>query len=323
MKRREFMQGSAALAGYSSIPFTSILGIKGVSAEQLSALGDSSGEASGEQSQEAAEWTQDISHKEERFFESVKDTSSINYRIENRNIFITPAGEFIASREHGISSRASWDPAVEDLPETQISNGLYYLPMAIASNSYGQFYVIYESGKGAIVFDTNRLKIGELRVPEDYGFLSGIAIDGDDNIYLADSGKHRIYMFSPGGELIRIIGKFGMGNKGLNGPSELTVDSQNRLHILDKGNRHIKVFNRQGELVYQYGQTRLGKERSFNDILAIEDDLFVSDPVNNRVWVFNLQGKLSASFAPRDHLLKRRTPKRLSVDSQNLLHIHL
>ena len=73
-------------------------------------------------------------------------------------------------------------------------------------------------------------------MPTDIGF------DSQGNIYVLDSGNHRIQKFSPDGMYLATIGQQGQGPGEFQYPQSLTLDSKGYLYISDMGNRKIHVL---------------------------------------------------------------------------------
>lgn len=87
--------------------------------------------------------------------------------------------------------------------------------------------------------------IGEMDSDNDeviFFMPSDIGFDRQGNIYVLDSGNHRIQKFSPDGEYITTIGQQGQGPGEFQYPQSLALDSEGNLYISDMGNRKIHVL---------------------------------------------------------------------------------
>jgi len=86
---------------------------------------------------------------------------------------------------------------------------------------------------------------------EDDNFLfympTDIALDSQGNIYILDSGNHRVQKFTPGGQYITTIGNKGQGPAEFVYPLSLDVDSKGYLHISDPGNKRVQVLKPDGK----------------------------------------------------------------------------
>jgi hypothetical protein len=86
---------------------------------------------------------------------------------------------------------------------------------------------------------------------EDDNFLfympSDIALDSLGNMYILDSGNHRIQKFTPDGQYITTIGNKGQGPGEFVYPLSLDVDSDAYLYISDPGNQRVQVLKPDGK----------------------------------------------------------------------------
>jgi sugar lactone lactonase YvrE len=80
-------------------------------------------------------------------------------------------------------------------------------------------------------------------------YPGGVAVDGQGNLLLSDTGNNRIRKVSPDGTITTVAGSGVQGYSGdggpatgaqLNGPDGLAVDSQGNLFIADSSNRRVR-----------------------------------------------------------------------------------
>ena len=72
----------------------------------------------------------------------------------------------------------------------------------------------------------------------------GRAIDGEGNVYVADSWNHRIQVFDPQGRFLRKWGTEGEENGQFADPKGLATDGDGNVYVADSGNHRIQVFKR-------------------------------------------------------------------------------
>src|SRR5262249_2758860 len=82
----------------------------------------------------------------------------------------------------------------------------------------------------------------------------GAAVDAQGNVYISDTGYHRIRRVTTDGKIAHFAGSAtgvagSLGDNGqasqarFNRPTALTIDSQNNLYIADSGNHRVRVIN--------------------------------------------------------------------------------
>ena len=114
----------------------------------------------------------------------------------------------------------------------------------------------------------------------------GIGIDGEGNLYVADTWNHRIQKFGPDGELLLEWG----GPEGLFGPRDVAIDADGNVLVVDTGNKRILKYTPEGELIDVYGNAG-GGNGEFNEPSSISvapnGDIYVADFWNRRIQHFD------------------------------------
>jgi len=81
---------------------------------------------------------------------------------------------------------------------------------------------------------------------------SDLFIAGDDHVYVADRGNHRVVELDERGRLVRVYGTDGEGK--LRAPEGVFVAENGDVYVADTGNKRIAVFDREGNFLRQYGR---------------------------------------------------------------------
>lgn len=136
-----------------------------------------------------------------------------------------------------------------------------------------------------------------------------LAIDAQDNLYVADMGNHRIRKISPEGVVTTLAGNglpgfYGDGraaeDASLNLPSAVASDNQGNIFLADSGNQRIRVVRPDGSIVTLAGTGAAGYSGdgglpglgTFNGPWAIAysptGGLYVADRNNHAVRHFNV-----------------------------------
>jgi len=139
-----------------------------------------------------------------------------------------------------------------------------------------------------------------------------LAIDRNDQIYVADSENHRVQVFDRQGHLVRIIGKKGKGDGEFLVPTDVAVDEEGCLYVVDCRNRRVQKFDPNGNYLLQWGSSgRRGDAIQFAVPSGIavgrSGAVYVGDAKLGRIQCFDRTGHLLFSFGE-----KGRGPGRLS-----------
>lgn len=93
--------------------------------------------------------------------------------------------------------------------------------------------------------------IGDLE-SEDENVLfympSDIAIDKEGNVYVLDSGNHRIQKFDADGNFLASFGRQGQGPGEFQYPQSIDLDEQGFMYVSDSGNQKIQILKPDGTL---------------------------------------------------------------------------
>jgi DNA-binding beta-propeller fold protein YncE len=148
----------------------------------------------------------------------------------------------------------------------------------------------------------------------------GLWMDNGRNIYLVDTMNSRIVIFDQEGNLIRTIGKEGMGDDEFYYPRGISVDSQGRIWMTDTLHHTVKVFDSVGNYLFRIGKGGSGPDDLDRPryVIVKDETVIISDYRNNRLKIHNTQGEL-IGIVDRiggDHLLN---PEGLWIDGNGYL----
>ena len=90
--------------------------------------------------------------------------------------------------------------------------------------------------------------------PGKFQFPWGVAIDADDNVYIADSGNDRIQKFDGDGNLTLSWGESGTNPGQFDEPSGITVTSAGVIYVADSKNHRIQKFSGTGTPLLAWGE---------------------------------------------------------------------
>jgi sugar lactone lactonase YvrE len=242
---------------------------------------------------------------------------------EHLNVFVTDMKNCTVRKINpsGKVETIAGMPGVQGHEDGIASNATFNQPEGIAVNSKGYLYIadtynytVREISPDGVV-KTFAGKAGEMGNADGKGLQSrfnmplGIAIDGADNIYIADAnydgvtnGNCTIRKISPNGEVTTIAGLAGVAGNAdgigkharFNRPVGITVSKDGVVYIADTEADTIRKITADGTVSTIGGMYLIEEEKDgigsgarFNDPQAITIDnkgvLFIADTFNNRV----------------------------------------
>jgi DNA-binding beta-propeller fold protein YncE len=139
-------------------------------------------------------------------------------------------------------------------------------------------------------------------------FPHGLNVDKDGNVWVsdgqgADGRGHQVFKFSPQGQLLLTLGKAGVAGDGpdtFNMPSDVAVAPNGDIFVADghaplMTNMRIVKFSKDGKFIATWGKKGTGPGE-LDDPHSIAFDsagrLFVADRRNNRIQIFDQQGRV-------------------------------
>lgn len=225
-------------------------------------------------------------------------------------------------------------------------------PFGITIDKTGNIYIANTGNNRIDVYNSNhdfKKSITNSRFKKP----TGVAIDGSGNIYISDCFTDRIYKYSKHYKFIKSWGGSATVTDTIledssalrktyskfNCPISLTTDNDNNIFVADMYNNRIQKFTSNGKYLLSFGSkastsdsqlflsTRTGVEpkTTFNlpSALTFKDDkLFVVDSINNRVQVFDSDGKFIKQFGGIGNIMGRfKLPSSVAVDTDGNIYI--
>ncbi len=140
---------------------------------------------------------------------------------------------------------------------------------------------------------------GQLATPRN------MAVAPDGRVYVADTGNHRIVVFSPEGEMLTSWGAFGAEPGQFNEPWDVAVGPDGNIYVADTWNHRVQKFSPDGKFITMWGafvstDGQLGQMGVFWGPRAMaftqDGQLLVTDTGNKRVQVFTPEGQPVTQF---------------------------
>ncbi|MBZ0281188.1 MAG: TIGR03663 family protein [Anaerolineae bacterium] len=241
-----------------------------------------------------------------------------------RQIAINADGQLYVAEEfnHRISVFNPDGTFAFDFGSQGSQQGQFERPNGVAIGPSGNIYVADTWNYRVQVFTPTgefitswgqRGEYGQAAAPQPFDGLWGpraIAVDAQEQVYVADTGNKRIRVYTATGAYLRDIGSGGSNLGQLDEPSGVVVGSDSLLYVADTWNRRVSVFSPDGLPALKFVgadglQTNNFRVRGwFDDLgnrpyLAIDSArnlVYVTDPDAGRVLVYNTAGNCVGSF---------------------------
>ncbi len=124
----------------------------------------------------------------------------------------------------------------------------------------------------------------------------GIAIDGQNRVFVVDRDAHQVLCFSSDGELLFRLGRYHhpAWNAPFNHPTDVAVASDGDILVSDGyGNGNVHIFSPDGVHRLTFGAVGRGRGEFMTPhalIIDRQDRILVADRENNRIQIFDRQG---------------------------------
>lgn len=177
--------------------------------------------------------------------------------------------------------------------------GEFTKPRAIAIDAQDRLYIVDFRAMIQVFTNAGEYITGWETPTHTIGRPSGLAIDHEGHLLVADSHYHQILYYSSDGQLLRRLG----GDSG-DGPlvgefgyiGDIAVDSKGLLYVAESQQKErITKMTPAGKILKQWGG-RGPMQGQFSRIRALvfdaHDQLYVADACNHRVQVFDTDGQL-------------------------------
>ncbi|MBV6343615.1 SBBP repeat-containing protein [Candidatus Magnetobacterium casense] len=138
----------------------------------------------------------------------------------------------------------------------------------------------------------------KLEQPWYFDRPSGVAVDGNGNVYVVDSSNNRIQKFTSNGKFITKWGSSGSGNGQFYSPNGIAIDANGNVYIADRGNARTQRFTANGKFIAKWDSSGSG-DGQLNNPTGMDIDangnIYVAYTGNHRTQKFTSDGKFIVS----------------------------
>jgi DNA-binding beta-propeller fold protein YncE len=139
---------------------------------------------------------------------------------------------------------------------------------------------------------------------------AGVAVDAEDNIYIADSERGMVLVYNQHGQFVRYIGMF-RGESMYEHPTGIAIDRKaGRLYLADTPRNLVFILDLQGNVLMRVGKDRngngTGEFLSPTQIAVSDHGIVVLDTERSRLQILDFEGNRTGSYrivsgVDRDH----------------------
>jgi DNA-binding beta-propeller fold protein YncE len=169
---------------------------------------------------------------------------------------------------HQFQQRVSALPATPDTPPPQLSS----VPEGVTN--------MFKGGKGA--------DKGQFDSP------TGIAVDGNGNISVADTSNGRIEKFSPSGAFLSAMGTKGAGHGQLRDPNGIAIDRAGNIYVAEASNHRVQKLASDGTFIAEWKGPDPGFYGPRRIAIGPDDSIYVVDQGRTRIVKFGSDGQVLA-----------------------------
>ena len=180
-------------------------------------------------------------------------------------------------------------------------SGFFLSPQHLAIDSENNVYVTDLGNSRVQKFDSNGNFLDEWGSrgsnSGEFGHPTGIAVS-NEFVFVVDNKNHNVQKFTSDGEFISKWGGFGNDNGLFKSPRGIAISDDKFVYVVDSANARIQKFTFDGEYISHFGQSgqRGGNFVTPVDIAINSNKIYVTDPNQNKIIIFDLEGNFKKIF---------------------------
>ncbi len=175
-------------------------------------------------------------------------------------------------------------------------DGQFQLPTDVALDAEGNIYVSEYNGNDRITKWSSDFKFMKVVAQGEIAGQqllrpSGIDIDPEQTLWVADACNHRILHFDLDGRLLSSWGELGAEPGKMQYPYDITCTPDGEIMVCEYGNHRLQWFSKEGEYLRVWGTPgrRIGELWApWGAAVGLRDFVYVVDSLNSRVQIIKL-----------------------------------
>jgi hypothetical protein len=216
--------------------------------------------------------------------------------------------------------------------EIRIPKGLkktkFYFPSLVSMCYLSSTLVLFTDSKLNQLFllDQVRETLGLFKTDTKLNQPTGIAYSVLSNeIWVVETGAHRIQIFTEKGALVKSIGSRGSKPGEFNYPTAIWIDKNGKAYIIDSMNFRIQVFDSAGKLISVFGEP--GDASGYfarPKGIAVDSfgNIYITDALFHTVQLFDLAGNYLYNFGEQGRAEGQFwMPSGIFIDENNFIYI--
>jgi outer membrane protein assembly factor BamB len=187
-------------------------------------------------------------------------------------------------------------------PETPLTGSWVALAIGPAGNLWvpdgrnDRFQIFASDGTFIEAWGTPGSAEGQLDFAA-VNLLGAAAFDPSGNLFVADSGNHRIQKFDPNRRFLTAWGSQGLGDGQFSSLTDIAVDGQGRVYATDYDRNDIQVFDGAGHFLASWSNQGEATEFNPNGITVAPDgNVWVAEYAMHRIQQFSPDGTVLAAW---------------------------
>ena len=179
-------------------------------------------------------------------------------------------------------------------PETRVE--VLHSPSAVTTDSNHRIFVADPGANAVHIFDFIHAKYTFLEKGGGPPIIPiSLAVDGRDNLYVADRSSRTILIYDSAGKFSGYVGRLNGGESYFESPAGITIDRiTGRIYVSDTLRHMVIIMDNSGRLVSKIGKRgggdAPGEFRHPGQVAMSGGELFVIDVGNTRIQIFDTAG---------------------------------